>query len=448
MKKIIILALNFIILLLSLSFVYSDTNGIWSYANDIQGGTFGFDEGDFLSSYIFISPVFNNNNLTVTHYISSSYPILENHSANKKYYDDTLGLIASDSIICAQGGKIFNGSNCIYARGVDVIPDSFSFSDLTGVEFNSFVNSSEVILLGFDVVLDFTLSSIDTTASIIKNDIDVGTSTTVVSGDRIKFRMKSLNDFELISNLNYQLEGNDIESWSVKTKADKIQVFIDSDVMNFNLYTNQSNPTSVENYEVIINEGVKIGSTSTSNAAFTTGNLPSGSTVSIINNGKIMGRGGDGGSAPPCVDCHNQPGRPGGDAINIFVDTEIENNGEIWSGGGGGTGSSAWWQYGASGGGGAGIPGGIRGPRGANGEGNRGYDGTEFIGGNGGFNQPSHEWMYGGKGGDPGERGWSSCGYRTSMTCSKSGAVAGYSVKTNGNSITWITQGDLRGSIN
>ena len=49
---------------------------------------------------------------------------------------------------------------------------------------------------------------------------------------------------------------------------------------------------------VTINSGVFVGSSSTGSAAFQTGSgFPAGSTLSIINNGSIVGRGGNGGSA-------------------------------------------------------------------------------------------------------------------------------------------------------
>ena len=49
---------------------------------------------------------------------------------------------------------------------------------------------------------------------------------------------------------------------------------------------------------VTINAGVFVGSSSTGSAAFQTGSsFPAGSTLAIINNGSIVGRGGNGGSA-------------------------------------------------------------------------------------------------------------------------------------------------------
>jgi len=37
--------------------VYADTNGVWQYASDTRGGTFGSDESGFNSAYTFMSPV-------------------------------------------------------------------------------------------------------------------------------------------------------------------------------------------------------------------------------------------------------------------------------------------------------------------------------------------------------------------------------------------------------
>ena len=50
-----------ILILLILFFgglVWSDTNGVWQYANDTRGGVFGNDEQGFTTDFTFINPVF------------------------------------------------------------------------------------------------------------------------------------------------------------------------------------------------------------------------------------------------------------------------------------------------------------------------------------------------------------------------------------------------------
>jgi len=103
---------------------------------------------------------------------------------------------------------------------------------------------------------------------------------------------------------------------------------------------------------ITINSGVVIsGNTAGDSTAACTisGSFPNG--VSLINNGTIVGRGGNGGSVrsvnlfdapypyrgrwdPPGGD----PGNPGGTALTISVNAMIDNNGTIAGGGGGGGG--------------------------------------------------------------------------------------------------------------
>jgi len=51
---------NFLILLILFfgGLVWSDTNGVWQYANDTRGGVFGNDEQGFTTDFTFINPVF------------------------------------------------------------------------------------------------------------------------------------------------------------------------------------------------------------------------------------------------------------------------------------------------------------------------------------------------------------------------------------------------------
>lgn len=90
---------------------------------------------------------------------------------------------------------------------------------------------------------------------------------------------------------------------------------------------------------VTISSGVKISSSSPGTSAMTTGTgWPTGSTLKIINNGRIGGAGGVGAS-------YNAPGTVGGDALDIRLGVTIDNTyGQIFGGGGGGGpgGSGAW----------------------------------------------------------------------------------------------------------
>ena len=95
---------------------------------------------------------------------------------------------------------------------------------------------------------------------------------------------------------------------------------------------------------VTIKENVFIWSDSTSAAALTISNQ-FGKKLKLINNGYIIGRGGNGGSG------EHQPGQQGGPAIsNASVGVELINNGRILAGGGGGA-SGLGGGAGGSGGG-------------------------------------------------------------------------------------------------
>lgn len=122
---------------------------------------------------------------------------------------------------------------------------------------------------------------------------------------------------------------------------------------------------------VTVETGVIIGSTSTSDYAFTTDSgFPDGSQLSLINNGFIVGKGGNGGKG---ADAHNlngakfagAPGNNGGPGLGVVHSLRVTNNGTIAGGGGGGGGGSSGQatsgssemsaMHGGGGGGGAGY---------------------------------------------------------------------------------------------
>lgn len=120
------------------------------------------------------------------------------------------------------------------------------------------------------------------------------------------------------------------------------------------------------NVTLVINSGVTIGSAST--------NLPSlsvdsswapGDTISIINNGLIVGKGGKGGNGSyyPSNGTWPSPGESGGAGLVVSYPVTITNNGTIGGGGGGGGGGCAvgFDSTTLSGGGGGGAGFGARG---------------------------------------------------------------------------------------
>lgn len=185
---------------------------------------------------------------------------------------------------------------------------------------------------------------------------------------------------------------------------------INSDTNNYNIYNALGSPASSVSVSLTINSGVVVGSTSILQPALTTGNLPAGSSVTIINNGYIVGKGGDGGKGRTLAS--GLPGENGGPALEATVPTIIENNSIILGGGGGGGaggGANCHECYddpGAGGGGGAGRDIGLGGTSGLNGS-YIGSDGTLTTGGAGGTvsYQGSNEYNQAGNGGNGGNLG-------------------------------------------
>ena len=101
---------------------------------------------------------------------------------------------------------------------------------------------------------------------------------------------------------------------------------------------------------ITINSGVYVWSDNISVPAFNTGYIAPGSTISIVNNGYIIGRGGNG-QTP------TQQPQAGGPAINLNYSVSITNNSYIAGGGGGGGGNSTF--LGGGGGGAGGGAGGV-----------------------------------------------------------------------------------------
>lgn len=158
--------------------------------------------------------------------------------------------------------------------------------------------------------------------------------------------------------------------------------------------------TEAKEYIVVINTGAAFGSTSTAWAAFRQGTFPSGATLKLINQGQLIGRGGNGGQgASPewdsesgtCFYVIGDDGELGGAALSLSTDCKIDNTfGLIASGGNGGNGGEgrcvgAITYAGGGGGGGQGLVGGNGGAAGAGVvPAQAGASGTKNYGGAGG----------------------------------------------------------------
>jgi len=160
--------------------------------------------------------------------------------------------------------------------------------------------------------------------------------------------------------------------------------------------------TGVSNITITVNAGVYIYATNKTSPAILIYGTNPGDTVTLINNGKIIGYGGNGGllvsrqcggcGSPPYIDYVPENGFT---AVSTLSNLTITNNGYIGGGGGGG-GAGNFSYYSPSGGGGAG--GGTGNPYSGTRTpvGTKGANGVEFdigycqcwqypIGGNGGF---------------------------------------------------------------
>lgn len=220
-----------------------------------------------------------------------------------------------------------------------------------------------------------------------------------------------------------------------------VLIALSASVNNVNLFALAGSPVEPATFNVIIDPGVIIGSSSTASPAMDIGSFVSGTIINIINKGRIQGAGGDGSWG-------YDAGLPGGDALYATVPIIINNNsGQIWSGGGGGGGSpnfTVYNSYPASGGGGAGtVPGWGSPPVGpADNPGtNMDGSGTSEAGGIPGY----FKGFQPGIGGDPGQPG----GAGTGNEIATAGGLAGNAINGLSN-VTWSTgsqEGSVLGSI-
>lgn len=187
----------------------------------------------------------------------------------------------------------------------------------------------------------------------------------------------------------------------------------------------------------IVESNAVIGSSSSSSASVTTGSWPVGAVITLVNNGLIVGLGGEGGEGTG----PSQNGGDGSDAISLQNDIDIDNQGVIGGGGGGGSAEEVYLPPDSTlmnpgGGGGAGSlvgqGGNTYGGVGTVGS-RKGEDGTYEIGGDGGSITYQGTTVQGYSGGDLGQD-------------AGTGGVAGYAIRLNGNTVTYINTGDIRGT--
>lgn len=234
---------------------------------------------------------------------------------------------------------------------------------------------------------------------------------------------------------------------------------------------------------VTIESGVVIGSTNILNPAFLVNGFASGSNITIINNGRIQGKGGIGGKSGVAT-LAEATGQDGGLALKVEQAISFDNlNGEIWGGGGGGgAGNYTIVPNNAAlplvertfkpggGGGGCGSLIGIGGI--SNGYrqfkriglsvviptffelGNPGANGTDLLGGAGGIGPVEEGYNVasgdGGSGGDPGQAGQAGTGIVNVPHATADGGAPGGSAGTaveGDSNITWVNFGSRLGPI-
>ena len=119
-----------------------------------------------------------------------------------------------------------------------------------------------------------------------------------------------------------------------------VQITIPTDAIDYNLQTLNGLPSSPAQFVLLtINNSVTLHASVNTNPSYSSGALDPNSLVCIVNNGDILGRGGDGGSFTfngGFLIAGGTPGNPGGNAMNLTTKTVLTNNGAIYGGGGGG----------------------------------------------------------------------------------------------------------------
>jgi len=221
---------------------------------------------------------------------------------------------------------------------------------------------------------------------------------------------------------------------------------ISSDTSNYVLNTAKapSYEAGRTDMTLTINSGVFVSSTSTGSYAFTVDtSWAAGDTVTVINNGTIIGRGGNGGSG------NSGTGNAGGPALLVQRTISFNNANRIsGGGGGGGAGSQEFIRQGKAdnfyggggGGGGIGVSSGGSGGSGFNGNGQPGSGGTLTSVGTGGVGGTGASRNAGGTGGSFGASG------SNGNAGGGPGGAGGAAVVGN-SFITWIAFGTRNGSI-
>jgi hypothetical protein len=289
-----------------------------------------------------------------------------------------------------------------------------------------------------------------TSGQSIASELGLGTTTQISMNDAVVRTLASVASGAITMPTNF---------WG-KSNAYVFNATISADTLNYNLRSAAIaagwNQTTVLQATVTINSGIYVGSSTTGGVAFTwTGSYPSGSTLSIVNNGTIEGAGGNGGAGYSSGGYGpGSPGSAGGPALQGNYAISITNNNVVGGGGGGGGAGNTYSQSktirggGGGGGGGAGFALSSGGAAGADGDrsGGVGSAGTKTAGGAGAGGYSG----YGGTGGNGGGRGAAgSAGYQTGTSGTGAAGGAGGNCTVSGTNayITWTATGTRYGTL-
>jgi hypothetical protein len=243
-----------------------------------------------------------------------------------------------------------------------------------------------------------------------------------------------------------------------KSNRVTVNLTIAANTQNYDVYTNAiASPSylaGTTDIIVTVNPGIAVGSTSTgSYAMLVPSAFNAGDQVTIVNNGTIIGAGGNGGAGSTPYNVPGNPGAGGGSSLYVNRPTTVTNNGTVAGGGGGGGGGggnvgptfSSTRRLGGGGGGGAGYNAGGGGAAGVGGGttvGSPGSPGTLTAGGSGGAGTAGVN--RGGNGGGQGASGVA--GTNGTSTAGGSGGATGNYI-TGNPFVTWPATGTRLGGV-
>jgi hypothetical protein len=268
----------------------------------------------------------------------------------------------------------------------------------------------------------------------------------VASGTTIQLDQQNLRNLFVKPTPQSQI---DMDSGHGKSNRVIVNITIPNGTLNFNIFNNRGAQyiAGITDVTVTINSGSAIGASSTGEIGLDTGTgWTAGDTISIINNGYIVGAGGIGAAGTSGVAGN---AGAGGTAFIVRFPVKLTNNNIIGGGGGGGGAGGAYysktWLAGAGGGGGAGFNAGAGGT--SSGATNYstvywGSAGTLTAGGVGGTGSAGG----GGAGGAGGNLGASGASGVSRTNAASSGAAGGNAINGNAN-ITWVAVGTIYGAI-